>query len=164
MISIPTESYKFILAPILLTIICNIIIFSFKINNNYTSLQNKFSKYGYIVGIVWTIIFGLIGYTYYLLYKESKSYFTSGTIAIIIYLIFAISYPFITSRFIELIDILNVVSFVLVLFLIIIVGNEYWKSTKSLRILFYLMPLFVWILFVNILLGSFSKIFRSLKK
>jgi len=161
---IPYESYKFILTPILLAIICNGILFSFRRTDNYPYSNNKFSKYGYIIGIIWTIIFGFIGYTYYLLYKKSKSYFTPGTIAIILYLIFSLSYPFATSRFIKLTDILNVVSLFLALFIMIIVGNEYWKSANSLRILFYLMPLFTWLLFVNIFFGSFSKIFSSLQK
>jgi tryptophan-rich sensory protein len=163
---IPYESYKFILAPILLAIIFNGILFSFKLSDKYKYpySQNKSSKYGYLIGIIWTIIFGFIGYTYYLLYKESKNYFTPGTIAIILYLIFSLSYPFITFRFTQLTDILNIISLFIALFLMIIVGNEYWKSANSLRILFYLMPLLVWLLFVNIFFGSFSKIFSSLKK
>lgn len=166
MVNIPSESYKFILAPILLAIFINIILYAFGLSNrtsvkmSSTTLNNKFAKYGYLIGIIWTIIFGFIGYTYYLLYKESNKYFTPGTIAIILYLIFALSYPFATSRFTKLTDILNVISLLFAFILIIIVGNEYWIASKkkSLKIVFYLMPLLVWLLFVNITFESFSKI------
>lgn len=162
--SIPHESYKFILAPILLAIFCNIILYALgwsnKKNVKPATENNKFSKYGYIIGIIWTIIFGFIGYTYYLLYKESNKYFTPATIAIILYLIFSLSYPFTTSRFTQFTDILNVISLLLACILIIIVGYEYWigSNKKSLKIVLYLMPLFLWLLFVNIIFGSLSKI------
>ena len=161
---IPPESYKFILAPILLAIFCNIILYALRWSNKKNvkpaTENTKFSKYGYIIGIIWTIIFGFMGYTYYLLYKASNKYFTPATIAIILYLIFSLSYPFTTSRFMKFTDILNVISLLLACILIIIVGYEYWMGSnkKSLKIVLYLMPLFLWLLFVNITFGSFSKI------
>jgi len=166
MVNIPTQSYKFILTPILLAVFFNIIFYAIRAYNKTNvkmlsnSPNNKFTKYGYIIGIIWTIIFGFIGYTYYLLYKVSNKYFTPGTIAIILYLIFALSYPFTTSRFTKLTDILNVVSLLFACILTIIVGNEYWITSKkkSLNILFYLLPLLLWLLFVNVVFGSFSKI------
>ncbi len=154
MTKISKISYKFILAPILLAIFVNIIIFVFGINNSSKNINNKFSKYGYIIGIIWTIIFGFIGYTYYLLYKESNKYFTPGTITIILYIIFALSYPFITARFIKLTGILNIISLLFACILTIIVVNEYWMKKKSFKILFYLLPLLLWLLFVNIFYKS----------
>ncbi len=154
MTKISKISYKFILAPILLAIFVNIIIFVFGINNSSKNINNKFSKYGYIIGIIWTIIFGFIGYTYYLSYKESNKYFTPGTITIILYIIFALSYPFITARFIKLTGILNIISLLFACILTINVVNEYWMKKKSFKILFYLLPLLLWLLFVNIFYKS----------
>lgn len=149
-----SESYKFILTPIIFALLINIIIFSLKLNKNVNPKYSKYSKYGYIIGIIWMIIFGFIGYVYYLLYKASNKYFTFGTISIIIYLIFALSYPFLTSGFTKLGNTLNILSLLFAFILTFIVGNEYWELRHSFKILYYLIPLLVWLLFVNIFLSS----------
>jgi tryptophan-rich sensory protein len=160
--TIPIESYKFILTPILFAMIVNIVIYSFGLNKYATITKSKYnSKYGGVIGIIWMIIFGFIGYAYYLLYKESNKYFTIGTVSIILFLIFSLSYPIITNSFTQYIDILNMLSLFLAFILTIIVCNEYWKSTKSIKILIYMTPLLAWLLFVNIYFESYKILIKS---
>jgi tryptophan-rich sensory protein len=155
--SIPIESYKFILIPIICAILVNMTIYGLGLNKNVKKEYSKYSfKYGSVIGIIWMIIFGFIGYAYYLLYKESNKYFTIGTISIILFLIFSLSYPIVTNRFTQLVDILNMISLFLAFMLTIIVCNEYWKSTKSIKILIYMTPLLAWLLFVNIYFESYK--------
>jgi tryptophan-rich sensory protein len=156
------ESYKFILIPIIFAVIVNIIIYRFELNKSVVKKNPKYNfKYGYIIGIIWMIIFGFIGYAYYLLYKESNKYFTTGTISIILFLIFSLSYPIITNKYTQFVDILNVVSLFLSILLTIIVCNEYRKSTKSMKILIYMLPLLAWVLFVNIYFESYKTLLKS---
>ena len=155
--SIPIESYKFILIPIICAILVNMAIYGLGLNKYATITKSKYNfKYCGLIGIIWMIIFGFIGYAYYLLYKESNKYFTIGTISIILFLIFSLSYPIVTNRFTQLVDILNMISLFLAFMLTIIVCNEYWKSTKSIKILIYMTPLLAWLLFVNIYFESYK--------
>jgi tryptophan-rich sensory protein len=155
--AISKESYKFILVPIIFAILVNIVIYKFRLNKNVPKEYSKYSfKYGSVIGIIWMIIFGFIGYAYYLLYKESNKYFTTATISIILFFIFSLSYPIVTNRFTQLVDILNMISLFLAFILTIIVCNEYWRSTKSIKILIYMLPLLAWLLFVNIYFESYK--------
>lgn len=160
--AISGESYKFILVPIIFAILVNMAIYRFRLNKNVTEQKSKYSfKYGGVIGIIWMIIFGFIGYAYYLLYKQSNKYFTTATISIILFFIFSLSYPIVTNRFTQLVDILNMISLFLAFILTIIVCNEYWRSTKSIKILIYMIPLLAWLLFVNIYFESYKILIKS---
>ena len=59
-----------ILIPVITAIIMNGIIYMFGINKqDNKSIINPLLPPGYIIGSIWIIIFGLLGYVHYLLYK-----------------------------------------------------------------------------------------------
>jgi hypothetical protein len=127
--------------PIVLAVLANIIIFNLELNKN-TNNENKYIPNGAIVGIIWTIQFGLLGYLFYLL-NLNKSKILSK-ISIIILLSFCLAYPFITQFEKDISKILNIVAFALTLITGIIVNYEMPKVT------IYIIPLFIWTLYVVI--------------
>jgi tryptophan-rich sensory protein len=96
--------YANIFIPILSAIIMNYIIYS----NNWQyegkkynkekkiSNSNKLLPPGYIIGIIWIIIFGLLGYVHYQLYMlKNKSNIASWFV--ILFIIFSLAYPLLTN-------------------------------------------------------------------
>jgi tryptophan-rich sensory protein len=59
-----------ILIPVISAIIMNGIIYALHLNKiNSKELNKLYIPPGYIIGIIWTILFALLGYVHYLLYK-----------------------------------------------------------------------------------------------
>jgi tryptophan-rich sensory protein len=141
--------YSNIFIPILLAIILNIIIFSYGWNKIYTKYKrNKLLPPGGIVGIIWMILFGLLGYVNYSLItmknKTQITYLTSGFL--ILFIIFCLSYPFLTNGLQEKnAYLLNVLTLILSIILFIMV------YTQSKTISYYLIPLLLWALYVNVI-------------
>ena len=136
----------YIITPILLASIINLIIFRFKWNTNKQQMNNPYLPPGYIIGIIWIIIFGLLGYVYYLLFSKSHI-LTVGTISIILMVFFCLLYPFLTRGFHnELVsDILNKLTFLFS----IIVGIIVYIENKTAFI--YVIPLILWSFYVNVI-------------
>lgn len=132
----------YILAPIILACITNFIIFRYKWNKQKI---NPYLPPGYIIGIVWIIIFGFLGYTFYLLLNKNKK-FTIGLLALILMLIFCLLYPFFTQGFNNeyISRFLNILTFIFSIIVGLIVFSEY-KSA-----FLYIIPLILWSLYVNV--------------
>ena len=154
--------YSNIFTPILLAIIINIIIFTYGWNRiNKTTEEktegktegkmykrNKLLPPGGIVGIIWMILFGLIGYVNYSLLtmknKTQITYLTSGYL--ILFIIFCLSYPFLTNGLQEKnAYVLNGITLVLSIILFILVYIQ--SKTTS----YYLIPLLLWASYVNLI-------------
>jgi tryptophan-rich sensory protein len=133
-----------IFIPVISAIIMNGIIYTFGINK-YTS-KDKINPYippGYIIGIIWTVIFGLLGYAHYLLYKL-KNEISLASLSIVFLIIFCILYPFITGLKPKNGLLLNLITLILAFIVSIIVILE------SKYIFIYLIPLLIWASYVNI--------------
>jgi len=132
--------------PILLTIITNGIIYSTNVRM-YTSPSIKKSMIqlppGYVIGIVWIILLGLLGYTHYLLYKiNNKISFECYFLEV--FILFCLSYPFVTQFQEKLSRLMNFISFVYSFILSLVIIHT------SLSIFWYLIPLLLWITYVNL--------------
>jgi len=134
----------YILFPILLTIILNLFIFIFKLNKNPIKI-NPYLPPGYIIGLIWIIIFGFLGYAYYLLINKNKTY-NLGSMSIIILWIFCLLYPFLTNGFSN--KYISTILNILTLFFSLIVGLIVFLESKY--IFLYLLPLIFWATYVNI--------------
>jgi tryptophan-rich sensory protein len=132
----------YIFTPVILAIILNLIIYSFKWNKNE---PNPYLPPGYVIGIVWIIIFGLLGYAYYLILNE-RNKITLGSISIILMILFCLLYPFLTGGFNNkyISRLLNM----LTLIFSIIVGFIIFSESKYIYL--YIIPLILWSLYVNI--------------
>ena len=78
--------YIHILVPIILAIVLNFYIYTQGWNND--NEKNSKLPPGYIIGSIWIIILGLLGYIHFLLYPSVYSWF------IVLTILYCLSYPF----------------------------------------------------------------------
>ena len=131
----------FILIPIIASIIINGIIYGLKLNTKTTI---KYLPPGYIIGIVWTFILGLLGYSNYLLYNLEKK-INFGNIGVVLLILFCLAYPLITGFKEKYIELCNLISLILAftVSLIVILYSKY--------IFLYTIPILIWLSYVNII-------------
>lgn len=139
-----------VLIPVLLALSINSFIYLFGVNKKYEQNKeikdNQYSKLlppGYVIGIIWTIIFGLLGYAHYLMYKLNDR-INIGSVSIVLVIIFCLLYPIITSLKFKYGLLLNLITLIIsfVLGFIIILQSKY--------IFLYIIPLIVFTSYVNI--------------
>lgn len=132
-----------IFIPVIAAIIMNGIIYTFQLNNYSTKKINPYLPPGYIIGIVWIFILGLLGYAHYLLYDIHKN-INIGSISIALLILFCILYPLITGLREKSGLLMNLISLILsfIVSLIVITYSKY--------IFLYIIPLIIWVSYVNI--------------
>ncbi len=131
-----------IITPIILALLVNGIIFTFKFND---TKPRKYLPPGYIIGTIWMIIFGLLGYVHYLIYKENNNKITFTSLYIIFIIIYCLAYPFITGLKFKTGLLLNLFALILsfILGIVIIMQSKY--------IFIFVLPLILWASYVNII-------------
>jgi len=130
-----------ILIPIIAAITMNGIIYTFGLNKQ-SMKTNPLIPPGYVIGTIWIIILGLLGYVHYLIYKlNNKITFTS--LFIIFIILFCISYPIITGLKEKSGLLLNLITLILsfILGLLVIIQSKY--------IFIYIIPFILWSIYVN---------------
>jgi len=130
-----------ILIPIIAAITMNGIIYTFGLNKQ-SMKTNPLIPPGYVIGTIWIIILGLLGYVHYLIYRlNNKITFTS--LFIIFIILFCISYPIITGLKEKSGLLLNLITLILsfVLGLLVIIQSKY--------IFIYIIPFILWSIYVN---------------
>ena len=139
-----------ILIPIILAIMMNGIIYMFKLNKQDASTSTKLSVYnkllpsGYIIGTIWIIIFGLLGYVHYLIYTQNENKITFTSLFIGFVILFCLMYPLITGLKVKSGLLMNLLSLILAftLGIIIVLQSKY--------AFLFVLPLIVWSSYVNI--------------
>ena len=132
--------YLSILIPVILLISIN---FYMKYNNivleDRDSSDIPEESREYIILGIWTILIGFLGYSYYLMRNNISS------VAIIIIIIYTLTYPFITlgKNRIE-IESLNIIYILITYIIFLLVLSE--NSNASL----YILPLLLWIIYIFI--------------
>lgn len=132
--------YFHVLVPVLAAFLMNT--FIYLIPGFYRSVPIKGLPPGYVIGIIWMIIFALLGYAHYLLYMKKRA-LTSGCIALELLLVFSILYPVFTGLNPKSGLIYNLLSLVLAFVTGIVVVQE------SRTALAYLVPYLLWVFYVN---------------
>lgn len=132
--------YIHILVPIMLAIVLNFYIYTQGWNND--NEKNSKLPPGYIIGSIWIIILGLLGYIHFLLYPSVYSWF------IVLTILYCLSYPFLTSGLQNTDNnIYNVIALILAIIVTIIM---YYKSN-----IIYAIPFLLWTFYVNIVINVF---------
>ena len=132
--------YLSILIPVILLISIN---FYMKYNNivleDRDSSDIPEESREYIILGIWTILIGFLGYSYYLMRNNISS------VAIIIIIIYTLTYPFITlgKNRIE-IESLNIIYILITYIIFLLVLSE--NSNSAL----YILPLLLWIVYIFI--------------
>jgi len=136
-----------IVLPILIAFSMNGIIYGLKWQKSYERKDNKKDVVplppGYIIGTIWIIIFGILGYVHYLLYKI-KNKISIQCILLEIFIIFCVLYPIFTQFKEKLCTIINYVSLLFTFIIALMIMNV------SIDIFWYLIPLILWVSYVNL--------------
>jgi tryptophan-rich sensory protein len=146
--------YFYILIPICLAVIINTFMYSnYSKNTNKeltteTSTNNSYLPPGYVIGIVWTILLGLMGYVYALLEKKSSKNKSYGLqkLAIIFLILFCLCYPIFTRN--TSLRFSKNYNYATLLVVCIVYGIIY---QVSFQIAYYLIPLLCWVFYVNLI-------------
>ena len=138
-------SLVYILIPIILSFIINILIFKKKNKNLIKPKKLKYLPPGSVIGTVWIILLGLLGYIYSLIDNKDKSMNTQK-ILIILLTIFCLSYSVLTAN--STIRFSKNYNYLTLIFVLTVYYSLYTKYPK---ISYYLIPLLCWVLYVNII-------------
>jgi tryptophan-rich sensory protein len=141
-----------ILIPIIAAVMMNGIIYTFGLNKQYDkNIINPYIPPGYVIGTIWVVILGLLGYSHYLLYKlNNRISFTS--LFLIFVILFCISYPLITWLKQKSESLLNLITLILafILGILVIIESKY--------IFIYIIPLIAWTTYINIVYAYYNAI------
>ena len=133
--------YYHVLIPVFSAIAMNVIIYAFGWNKNMK--RDDDLPPGYIIGTIWTVIFALLGYVHYRLYTlKNKTNF--GSASVVLFILFSLAYPALISSINGCF--LNFISLILSFALSLIV------MMYSRHIFLFMIPLLVWVSFVNLAL------------
>jgi tryptophan-rich sensory protein len=132
--------YIHILVPIVLAIVLNFYIYMQGWNND--NEKNSKLPPGYIIGSIWIIILGLLGYIHFLLYPSLYSWF------IVLTILYCLSYPFLTSGLQNTDN--NYFNLIALILAIIVTIIMYYRSN-----IIYAIPFLLWIFYVNIIINVF---------
>lgn len=132
--------YIHILVPIILAIVLNFYIYTQGWNND--NEKNTKLPPGYIIGSIWIIILGLLGYIHFLLYPSVYSWF------IVLTILYCLSYPFLTSGLQNTDN--SIYNLIALLLAIIVTIIMYYKSN-----IIYVIPFLLWTFYVNIVVNVF---------
>jgi tryptophan-rich sensory protein len=135
----------YIFIPIILSFIINIFIISKKDKNLIKSRDLKYLPPGPIIGIVWIILLGLLGYIYSLIDNKNKSMNTQKILLILLTL-FCLSYSILTANSTKRFS--KNYNYLTLIFVLTVYYSIYIKYPK---ISYYLIPLLCWVLYVNII-------------
>jgi len=137
-----------IIIPIFIACIVNLYIFKKGEYKEY-NIKNKYLPEGYIIGIIWTIILGLLGYVHYLTHNSIIS------IIIIIVIIYCSLYPLLTSKLNNKESIkYNLLGLLLAFLLFILIILKY-KKDKMIYV--YILPLLIWNIYICIVTIFFNE-------
>jgi len=98
---------------------------------------------GYIIGIIWTFLFALLGYVHFMLYRlKNRSNYAS--MSVIFFIVFSLAYPVVQA-----IDEYYAYFFNLIALIVSCVVG-FIVLTYSKQIFLYLIPLLAWVSYVNV--------------
>jgi tryptophan-rich sensory protein len=117
--------------------------FGYYKNKNPFYYRSPMLPPGFIIGIIWLIIFGFFGYAHYLVYKKTET-FTVANIAIIVVAVFCLFYLLAVYYRPEYTKFLNCASLIVAFTLGILVFNE------SEEAFYWLIPFIAWSAYVNL--------------
>lgn len=143
--------YVHVVTPVLAAMLMNAFIYSsgFK----YKNMNVKGLPPGYVIGIVWMILFGMLGYAHYILYRQ-RNRLSRGCMALEALFVFSLMYPILTGLQVNAGKVLNLLSLVFGF----VTGG--FVMTESLKAAYYVVPYLVWTFYVNLVFVSQSSFLK----
>lgn len=128
----------YICLPIIASLVMNVFIYTvFKKSSQQSSNEQsrKFLPPGYVIGIVWIVILGILGYVNYMLHMQKD--FVS--LALVVCIILAcLAYPIYTRNFQELVKVGNSANLIFAFSCTVII------AMRSVNVIPYMIPLLLW--------------------
>ena len=116
--------------------------------------HNKLLPPGFLIGLIWPVIFGFFGYAHYLTYSANKSKehpngnHSVASVSIIVYAVYCLLYPFLVNNYAPGFEhrarILNFFALIFAFIVGILVLQ------KSQTAFYYIIPVIVWTGYVNL--------------
>jgi tryptophan-rich sensory protein len=123
----------YILIPIILAAILNVLIFTKRWNN----IQRKYLPPGWVIGVIWTIILGILGYLLFISKQHKVTYFAIAGL-----ILFILAYPFLTNKFVENTKLLDTITLILS---VLVATLLFFQKGMVL----YMLPLLAWVVFIK---------------
>lgn len=141
-----------VLIFVLISIILNILYFWLGIYGNaYTYNGNGFLlPPGFVIGIVWVVVFGILGYVYWDLIDKNNDESSFASVFVIIFAIWCALYPLLVNGSNKLARLFNFITLILVHILGILVVGQCYSNDAALTPFWVLIVPMVWIFYVNI--------------
>jgi hypothetical protein len=136
--------YTHVATPILAAVVTNGIVYSQKLPISKT--KNPNIPPGGVVGFIWMVLFGILGYVHFKLYKRAGNKLSNACIVILLFLIYSLAYPFLTS-FYGNPNVFFILNLGALIFAVAITSKVYQEDP---RLILYLIPLLLWTGYVNI--------------
>jgi tryptophan-rich sensory protein len=131
-----------VLIPVFCAVAMNVYIYKYRLNKRAS--ENKYLPPGFIIGVIWTIIFALLGYVHYRLYKLDNR-INFGSMSIVVFICFSLFYPVVNAINEKHGYFMNLISLILS-FVLGVVVLDYSRN-----VFLYLIPLLTWVSFVNLI-------------
>jgi tryptophan-rich sensory protein len=129
-----------VLIPIVLAFAMNGWIYYVGLNKySKSERSNPYIPPGYVIAVIWTLLFGLMGYTHYLLGNANSA----ASLAIVALIAFCLAYPLLTGLREKSGLLLNLMALVLSFSVSLLVIQE------SVYAFYWLIPLLLWTIYVN---------------
>jgi tryptophan-rich sensory protein len=130
-----------IITPIIFAISMNSLIYRYKLLHT-NKRRRKYLPPGYVIGIIWTILLGILGYVHYLLYRFANYRETFMSKYVIFIIIFCVFYPIFVYLFPKINGLLDIVTFGLAVYLFVFINLQYQL---------YILPFLLWSFYVAII-------------
>ena len=140
------QIYIHILTPVIAALLMNGLIFSQGLKINKNQNPNPYIPPGIFVGLIWLILFALLGYVHYCLYSGNRNRFTAASIIIILFILYSLAYPIITA-FSSNPNTFSLLNQGALLFAAITTAAVYQEDASLLP---YMIPLLAWTTYVNL--------------
>jgi tryptophan-rich sensory protein len=144
--------YTHMLVPVTAAVLMNGLIFSQKWKiAKYEKKSNPYIPPGGIVGAIWLILFAILGFVHYKLYMLNHKKVSIACITIILFFLYSLAYPLITS-FSTNPNAFFLLNLGALLFALVVAAQVYREDSSLLP---YTVPLLAWTTYVNIVTVMF---------
>lgn len=124
----------------------------------YLGIWSKSFKYnqhgymlppGFVIGIVWTVLFGFMGYALWVLYDDNDGKSSTASVFLLIFVGYCILYPLLAYQSEAVARIANYVALILLIITIILILAQCYEINSPLNAFWYLIPVLLWLVYVN---------------
>ena len=135
-----------ILTFVIAALIVNVVSYALHIygkrihHGSYT--HNKLIPPGFVIAIIWVVLFGFFGYAHYLTYTAHGGWCVAS-VAIIVFAVYCLLYPFLVAHSEKRARLMNYIAFVLAF----VVGLLVLEQSQT--AFYYLIPVIAWTGYIN---------------